>query len=230
MVGERLGQRRGGGDRIPGAHRRPAIDAPRAAASLPLMKMRSPTLSARCSRSPIGHSCSAKAQSRPRLSARRLGLISASLPRNCSLISFSIAATSMSSNADKHAEIDDVLEQLALPRVVVFAVADCGQRRADDGDVVAELRRRQSAWSSRRTDSRRARSRRCPRPRFAGSSRPSCRRRRGDRDGPCRRSAPRTRSAGPGCSTGRCCASSPGCPCAGSTWRTARWRWPSPIR
>ena len=42
----------------------------------------------------------------------------------------------------QHAEIDDVLEQLPLPRVVVGAVADRGQRRADDVDVVAEPRRR----------------------------------------------------------------------------------------
>jgi hypothetical protein len=39
------------------------------------------------------------------------------------------------------AEIDDVLEQLALARVVVSAVCDRGQRRADHIDVVAEARR-----------------------------------------------------------------------------------------
>ena len=42
----------------------------------------------------------------------------------------------------QHAEIDDVLEQLPLPHVGVGAVADLGQRRADDVDVVAEFRRR----------------------------------------------------------------------------------------
>ena len=40
------------------------------------------------------------------------------------------------------AEIDDVLEQLALARIGVFAIADRGQRHAEHGDVVAELRRR----------------------------------------------------------------------------------------
>ncbi len=41
------------------------------------------------------------------------------------------------------ADIDDVLEQLALARVRVFAVADLGQRHADEIDVVAEPRARQ---------------------------------------------------------------------------------------
>ncbi len=40
------------------------------------------------------------------------------------------------------ADINDVLEQLALPQVGVFAIADGGQRHADDGDVVAEFRLR----------------------------------------------------------------------------------------
>ena len=40
----------------------------------------------------------------------------------------------------QRADIDDVLEQLALARVGVLAVADRGERHADDGDVVAQLR------------------------------------------------------------------------------------------
>jgi hypothetical protein len=43
----------------------------------------------------------------------------------------------------QRADIDDVLEQLALARIGIFAIADGGQRNADDGDVVAELRLRQ---------------------------------------------------------------------------------------
>ena len=39
-------------------------------------------------------------------------------------------------------DIDDVLEELALARIGVFAVADRGQRNADDRDVVTELRLR----------------------------------------------------------------------------------------
>ena len=42
----------------------------------------------------------------------------------------------------ERAHIDDVLEQLALARIGVFAVADRGERYADDRDVVAELRLR----------------------------------------------------------------------------------------
>ena len=69
-------------------------------------------------------------------------MISASLPRNCSPISFSIAGDIHVEQRRQHAEIDDVLEQLPLPRVVVGAVADLGQRRADHVDVVAEPRGR----------------------------------------------------------------------------------------
>ena len=52
-----------------------------------------------------------------------LAPISCSLPRYCSPISFSNTARSMSSSTDKRADVDDVLEQLALARVGVFAVA-----------------------------------------------------------------------------------------------------------
>ena len=43
----------------------------------------------------------------------------------------------------EHADIDDVLEQLALARIGIFAVADRGQRHADDRDVLAEFGGRQ---------------------------------------------------------------------------------------
>jgi hypothetical protein len=42
----------------------------------------------------------------------------------------------------KHADIDDVLEELALARIAVAFVADRGQRHADGADVLAEPRRR----------------------------------------------------------------------------------------
>src|SRR5262249_40389382 len=42
----------------------------------------------------------------------------------------------------ERADIDDVLEQLALARVGVFAIGDRGQRHTDDGDVVAKPRQR----------------------------------------------------------------------------------------
>ena len=40
----------------------------------------------------------------------------------------------------ERAHIDDVLEQLALARIDVFAIADRGERHADHRDVVAEAR------------------------------------------------------------------------------------------
>ena len=47
----------------------------------------------------------------------------------------------------ERADIDDVLEQLALPRIGIFAIADRGERHADHGDVVAEFATSASAWS-----------------------------------------------------------------------------------
>ena len=43
----------------------------------------------------------------------------------------------------QRAEVDDVLEELALPRVAVRRVADRGERHADRRHVLAKLRRRQ---------------------------------------------------------------------------------------
>ena len=105
--------------------------------------MRSPTLSARSRRSPIGHSCSPKAQSRPEIERAQIGL-------DQGILAAELLADQLFDRRRVHvqerrqcAQIDDVLEQLALARVVVFAVGDRGQRRADDRDVVAEFRRRQ---------------------------------------------------------------------------------------
>ena len=78
----------------------PPYTAPSAAALLPSMKMRSPTLSAFCTRSPIGHLRLVSAQSRPRCSAWTLEDRSFSLPLYCSPISASITFGSMSSIAD----------------------------------------------------------------------------------------------------------------------------------
>src|SRR5688572_20195865 len=67
----------------------PPYTAPSAAALLPSMKMRSPTLSDFLTRSPIGHFKFCSAQSRPRCSAWTLEDSSFSLPLYCSEISCS---------------------------------------------------------------------------------------------------------------------------------------------
>src|SRR3984957_17091751 len=77
----------------------PPYTAPSAAALLPSMKMRSPTLSAFFTRRPIGHLMFCNAQSRPRCSAWTFDDNSFSLPLYCSPISCSISLGSMSSNA-----------------------------------------------------------------------------------------------------------------------------------
>ncbi len=87
--------------------------------------------------------CSLRVVAGPGAARSRLGLSSFSLPLYCSPNSSSITSGSMSSSAGERADVDDVLEQLALARVAVGGVADLGERHADDVDVVAELRRRQ---------------------------------------------------------------------------------------
>ena len=64
-----------------------------------------------------------------------------SLPLNCSAISFSTTRDFDVEQRRERADIDDVLEQLALARLGIFARADVGQRHAEDDDVVAQLRR-----------------------------------------------------------------------------------------
>ncbi len=78
----------------------PPYTAPSAAALFPSMKMRSPTLSAFCTRIPIGHLRLVSAQSRPRCSAWTLEDRSFSLPLYWSEISPSMTFGSMSSIAD----------------------------------------------------------------------------------------------------------------------------------
>ncbi len=106
------------------------------------MKMRSPTASARLSRSPIGmidvhhHPVAAEMQRVP-VGVEQL------------LLALELLADQLLDLGNVHveqrgqrADIDDVLEQLALARIGIFAIADRGQRHADDGDVVAEFRLR----------------------------------------------------------------------------------------
>src|ERR1700729_3023527 len=77
----------------------PPYTAPSAAALLPSMKMRSPTLSDFFTRKPIGHLRFCKAQSRPRCSAWTFDDSNFSLPLYCSPISCSISFGSISSKA-----------------------------------------------------------------------------------------------------------------------------------
>src|SRR6202521_1026335 len=77
----------------------PPYTAPRAAALLPSMKMRSPTLSDFLTRRPIGHLRFCKAQSRPRCSACTFDDSSFSLPLYCSPISCSTSLGSISRRA-----------------------------------------------------------------------------------------------------------------------------------
>ena len=142
MVGEGLGERRGGGDRIPCRDRRPAIDA------------------AECGgvvagdENPVADLVGALQTQADRAFVLGQGPFAAEIERaqigpDQGVLAAELLADQLFDRRHVHvqerrqgAQIDDVLEQLALAGVVVFAVGDRGQRRADDGDVVAKLRRR----------------------------------------------------------------------------------------
>ncbi len=143
MALERLGERRRRRDRIPGAHGGAAIDRAQRRRAVALdedaVADRFGALEPDAERMVEieGHVVAAEAQRvHVRLDQRLLGL--------------ELLGDQLFEHPDVHVEqrgerteIDDVLEQLALARVDIFAIADRGERHADDVDVVAELRFRQ---------------------------------------------------------------------------------------
>ncbi len=194
------------------------------------MKMRSPPrrCAPRAARSGIDASRARCAW--PRWSACRLASISLSRPLELLAQQLLDHRQLDVEQGGERADIDDVLEQLALPRIGVFGIADRGERHADRGDVGAEPFRRQRPRRvveqvAARLDAGDVlvpglRVHRHHEVGAAARAEPALRRRR----------APRTRSAVPGCWRGRCCAAPPARPCAGSISRTAGWHSPSPTR
>ena len=142
MAGERLGQRRRRRDRIPGAHRGAAIDRAQGRGGIAFdedaVADRVGALQAQADRVlDIHHHPVAAEMQRVLVGVEQL------------LLALELLGDELLHFADIHveqrrqrADIDDVLEQLALARVAVFAIADGGERHADDGDVVAEFRLR----------------------------------------------------------------------------------------
>ncbi len=105
--------------------------------------MRSPTLSARFTRRPIGGFRWSVAKLRPACSARTFDSSSRSLPLYCSPNRPSMTRGIHLHQHRQRAQHHDVLEQRALARVFVGGVADRGDRHADDVDVVTKCARRQ---------------------------------------------------------------------------------------
>jgi hypothetical protein len=142
MARERLGQRRRRRDRIPGAHRGAAIDRAQGGGRIAFDKDAVADRVGALQPQPdrvldIHHHPVAAEMQRMLVGVEQL------------LLALELLADQPLHLGDVHveqrgqrADIDDVLEQLALARVFVFAIADGGQRHADDGDVVAESRLR----------------------------------------------------------------------------------------
>ena len=192
--------------------------------------MRSPTASLRLTRTPSGHWKRDFASSWPILSALKIGgdqLVLALEPLADQRLD---GAKLDVEQRRKRADINDVLVELALPRVGIFRGADLGQRHAQDLDVVAGQKMRDGPGRIVEEVAARLDRGDILRRRSAGSWRPGCRRRRARPKNPLRSPALRTRSAGPGCSRGRCCAARSARPCAGSNARTGDWRLPIPSR
>ncbi len=139
MAGEGVGERGGRRDRIPGAHGRPAIDG--------AQRRRRVALDEDAVADLVG-----AAQPQPdRALQVRQRPVAAEMQRmdvgaDQLLLRLELLADELLDLLEVHveqrgerADIDDVLEQLALARIGVFAIADGGERDADDRDVVAEL-------------------------------------------------------------------------------------------
>ncbi len=141
-AGERLGQRRGRRDRIPRAHRGAAVHRAERGGGVALDEdaiadrvgapQRQPDRALQVRQRPVA----AHVQ---RLHVRRDQLVAAAELLGQQLLDLGHVHLQQ---RRQRAEIDDVLEQLPLPRVGVGLVGDLGQRHADDHDVVAEPRRR----------------------------------------------------------------------------------------
>lgn len=103
--------------------------------------MRSPTLSAFPTLSPIRHFRFCSAQSRPRCNAWTLEERSFSALCLFANQLLDQLGVEIEQRAER-AEIDDVLEQLPLARIGIGRIGDRSQRDADHRDVGAEFRRR----------------------------------------------------------------------------------------
>ena len=140
---ERLCDRRGRRDRVPGAHRGAAVHRAQRRRAVAfhedLLAHRVGALHAQADRAvEVGERVVA-----PHLHRVEVGF-------EQFFLAFVLLADQLGDRAGvdveqrgERADVDDVLEQLALARVVVGRVADVGERHAEDIDVVAKLRLRQ---------------------------------------------------------------------------------------
>ena len=220
---ERLGDRGRGRDRIPGADRRAAVERAERGGVIAL------------DQDPVADRLAAPDAEAERAGEAALRVLVAEAQRAAvGLDQLVLALEPLGDQLLEHgevdveqrgerADIDHVAVELALARLGIVRRADFGQRHADDRDVAAGHGRAAAGGSNRRRDSRRARAPRRPGRRSAGSSPPACRRRRARAEpAALAHPAPRTRSAGPGCWRGRCCAARSARPCAGSTCANRR--------
>ena len=142
MAGKGVGQRGRGRDRVPGAHRGAAIDRAQRGCRVALDE---DAVADRVGAAQAKPDRALQVHQRPvapemkRMQVRldqlflRLELLLDQLLEHLDL---------HVEQRGERADIDDVLEQLALAQIGVFAIADRGQRHADDRDVLAELRLR----------------------------------------------------------------------------------------
>ena len=143
MAGEGVGERGGGRDRIPGAHRGAAVDRAERRRRVALDEDAVADLVALLQAQPDRAGEVKRGEVAPDMQRLDVGL-------DQLFLALVLLADELLDHLDvhvdergQHADIDDVLEQLALARIGVFAVADRGQRHADDRDVLAEFGGRQ---------------------------------------------------------------------------------------
>ena len=142
-----FGERRGRRDRVPGAHRRPAVDAAERRGGVALDEDLVAHDIGLAFQGPHADAQGAF-QVLERIGAPELQRVQVGLQER--FLALVLLADQLGDHQRVDAEqrrerpdVDDVLEELALARVGVRLVADLGQRQPDDVDVVAELGLRQ---------------------------------------------------------------------------------------
>ena len=142
MLVEGLGQRRGGRDRIPGGDGRAAIDA---AERRRVVALDEDALADRVGAAHL--EADLRKMLRRVVAPQAKGLV---VRRDQLVLALELLRDQRfehggldAKELPERANIDDVLEELALARVAVLRVGQLGQRHADDVDVVPELRGRQ---------------------------------------------------------------------------------------
>src|SRR6266536_1130141 len=145
MTGEGFGERGGRRDRVPGAHGGSAVDRPERGGGIALdVDAVAHRVGALDSEPDRAGEVLARVIA-PDLQGLEIGSDELVLALELLADQFLGCLYVHVEQCGERADVHDVLEELALPRIAVAAIADLGERHADDADVVTEPRFRHRA-------------------------------------------------------------------------------------